>query len=272
MNSTRTAPCELLGRDLELPARPARIVSLVSGFTEALYSLGLGDLVVGVSKYCSRYVQVGSRPVVGDYLRIDESLLASLEPDLVLLTGGVQLGLARRLAKAGFPVHVLGLPDSIHGILENIRRIGALMGEMESALGLTDSMEETAARLRSSAPDERPRVYAELWFGTHPRMAGGLGFTNDIVELAGGRNIFRAEPIGYLPLHLESVAQARPDRIIVFSEEDDHPVDAARLLEERGWTGAWPFTLVESGIARGRNLIHDGPSILETASWLAQRI
>ena len=123
-------------------------------------------------------------------------------------------------------------------------------------------------RKGQTRPAVRPRVYAELWFGRHPRMAGGLSFVQDILELAGGVNILRGSAAGYMALNLPAVAAARPEAVIVFSEEDDHPVDGAALLAERGWTGAWPHVRIESGIARGMNLIHDGPSMLETARWL----
>lgn len=265
----RRVPCPLLGQTVELPERPRRVVSFVSGLTEAIWAMHLADRVVGVSHYCARYVDTGGRLVAGDYLRIDAAALQTLRPDLVLMTGGVQQGVARRLAAAGRPVFVLPLPDSFHGVLENIRRLGALLGEMGAAHALTARMEAEAAALRAAAPAKRPRVYAELWFGRRARMAGGLTFIHDLIELAGGQNLGRNWAEGYPQLDLPGVAAARPEAIVLFHEEDDHPLDVAAWRRERGWDGQWPFRLVESGIARGRNLIHDGPSLLETARWLA---
>ncbi len=267
-NVVRRVKCEAIAAFIQMPERPQRVVSLVSGFTEAIHAMGLGSRLVGVSHYCARYAPVGNLPVAGDYLKIDPDKLRELRPELVLMTSGVQLGLARRLAQAGIPVFVLPLPDSLAGILENIRKLGALLGEMEAAHDLAERMVAEAAALREARPAVRPRLYAELWFGRHPRMAGGLTFVHDILELAGGLNILRGAPAGYLALNLPAVAAARPDAIIVFSEEDDHPVDVPGLMAERGWTGAWPHVVVESGIPRGQNLIHDGPSLLETARWL----
>ena len=267
-NVVRRVKCDPIAAFIQLPERPQRVVSLVSGFTEAIVAMGLGKRLAGVSQYCARYAPVSGVPVVGDYLKIDAEKLREVQPDLVLMTSGVQLGLARKLALAGVPVYVLHLPDSFGGIIENIRKLGALLGEMEAALDLAERMANEAAALRLSRPAVRPRVYAELWFGRHPRMAGGLSFVHDILELAGGVNVCRGAAAGYLALNLPAIAAAKPDVIIVFSEEDDHPVDVAALMAERGWTGAWPHVVIESGIARGRNMIHDGPSMLETARWL----
>jgi len=270
--ASRRVPGSLLGDRVTIPARPRRIVSLVSGLTEAIWAMGLESRVAAVSQYCARYVDIAGRPVAGRYLQIDEAVLAAVRPDLVLMTGGVQLGVARRLAAAGWPVYVLPLPESFFGILENIRRLGALLGEMDAALTLTAKLEREAERLRATAPAARPRVLAELWCGRHVRMVGGLTFIQDLITLAGGENIWAAAPGGYLRLDRAGVEARRPDTVVVFWEEDDHVVDVPALLAARGWPGRWPFRVIEAGIQRGRNLIHDGPSLLETARWLRGRM
>ena len=264
----RRVRCEALGTIVEIPGKARRMVSLVAGYTETLWELGLGERVVGVSAFCSRYVNTGERVVAGDYLKVDEDVLRALKPDLVLMTGGVQLGVARRLAAAGFPVYVLPLADSFSGILENVRRIGALAGEMTAAHALTERMEREAAELRASAPVTRPRVYVELWFGRHPRMAGGLTFVHDLITLGGGENIWADAPTGYLKLDLVETEKRRPDVAVIFWEDDDTQVDALGLMRERGWT----MRLVEAQLRPGQILIHDGPSCLNVARWLRSRL
>jgi ABC-type Fe3+-hydroxamate transport system substrate-binding protein len=264
----RRVRCEALGTIVELPERPRRIVSLVAGYTEGLWEMGLAERVVGVSKFCGRYVDIGGRPVVGDYLKIDDAAVAGLEPDLVVMTGGIQLGVARRLAAAGLPVYVLPLADSFAGIVENGRRLGALAGEMRAAHALTARMEREAAELRASAPAVRPRVYVELWFGRHPRMTGGLTFVHDLVEMAGGENVWADAPTGYLKLDLAGVVEKEPDVVVIFWEDDDTVVDAVGLMQARGWAAR----LVEAQLRPGQILIHDGPSCLRVARWLRGRL
>lgn len=260
--------CEALGAIVELPRRATRIVSLTAGYTEGLFAMGLEERVVGLSAFCGRYVEVGERPVVGDYLKIDDEAVKALRPDLVLMTGGVQLGVARRLAAAGLPVYVLPLADSFAGIVENLRRIGALAGEMAAALALTDRMEREAAELRASATEKKPRVYVELWFGRHPRMAGGLTFIQDIVTMAGGENVWADAPTGYLKLDTAETERRKPDVAVIFWEDDDTMVDAPGLMAERGWT----MPLIEAQLRPGQILIHDGPSCLDVARWLRGRL
>ena len=264
----RRVRCEALGTIVSLPEKAVRIVSLTAGYTEGLFVMGLAERVAGLSAFCGRYVDVGDRPVVGDYLKIDDEAVKALKPDLVLMTGGVQLGVARRLAAAGLPVYVLPLADSFAGIVENLRRIGALAGEMVAAHALTDRMEREAAELRASSPVARPRVYVELWFGRHPRMAGGLTFIHDLITLAGGVNVWADAPTGYLKLDLAETEKRKPDVVVIFWEDDDTMVDAPGLMKERGWT----MPLIEAQLKPGQILIHDGPSCVDAARWLRGRL
>jgi ABC-type Fe3+-hydroxamate transport system substrate-binding protein len=166
--------CDALGDFVQLREKPQRIVSLVSGFTETLVRLGYGPAIVGISEFCPRFTPELQAPVIGDYLKVDGERLRAVESDLVLATTGIQRTLAQKLHKEGFPVYVLPLPNSLHGILENVLTLGALVDDLPAARTLTQSWEQLFLDLKTNAPRPRPRVYAELWLGRHVRMSGGL--------------------------------------------------------------------------------------------------
>jgi trk system potassium uptake protein TrkH len=75
-------------------------------------------------------------------------------------------------------------------------------------------MEAQFARMGTRSGGARPRVYAELWFGRHPRTTGGRTHVHDLIELAGGVNVFGDSAQGYLPLDLPVAAAARPDIVL----------------------------------------------------------
>jgi len=61
---------------------------------------------------------------------------------------------------------------------------------------------------------------------------------------------------------------ARPD-VLLFHTEPEYPVDIAALIEERGWHRWNPAPYVVAGsVQKGQNIIHEGPSMMETATWL----
>ncbi|MGC8783073.1 MAG: ABC transporter substrate-binding protein [Armatimonadota bacterium] len=262
--------CEPLGVNVDIADHPQRIVCLASSLTEALFEMGCGHRVAGISVYCSRYIPANDLPVVGDYLRVDESLLRQINPDLILLTTGIQRTLGIKLAQAGYPVYALPLPSSISGVMENLNLLGGLVNEVESARRLRQRWEQQFQTLCLSAPARRPRVYIELWFGRHLRTVGALSFIHDLIEATGGDNIFGRDRRAYFVPDLEQVTVARPD-VLLFHTEPDYPVDVKALIEERRWHRWNPAPYVVVGtVQKGQNIIHEGPSMMETAMWLQE--
>ncbi|GAB4495946.1 MAG: helical backbone metal receptor [Anaerolineales bacterium] len=259
--------CDPLAGFVEISEKPRRIVSLASGLTECLVQMGFSHLIAGVSVWCPNFTPELEAPIVGDYLSIDEEKLSAVQPDLLLITTGVQRGLARKLHKAGLPIYVLPLQNSLHGIFENIMTLGALLNDLPAARTLIARWQEAFAALRAQAPNPRPRVYAEIWFGRHVRMTGGLTFIHDLIEAAGGENIFGEARKGYLELDLAEVERRRPDIFLVYSEPE-LPVQAADLARERGWN----IPTIQADISPPHNIIHDGPSMMTAARWLHEEI
>jgi len=258
---------ELLDYSFELADRPKRVVSLVSSATEVMDKMGLIDRVVGVSEYCPRCVRGVDDFVVGKYVNCDVEALQALEPDLVLITSGVQLHLGKRLAKLGFPVYVLMLPQSFYGMLENQVVLGGLLGELERARELSDQMVMRAQALRNANSGKKcPTVYVELWLGRHMRAVGGMTFARDVVEMAGGEMVFSDESKSYFKPGFDEVRELDPD-VFLFFHEPEYEVNPNTLVRDRGWNEQTPILV--STVKCGQNMIHDGPSLLDSAEWLA---
>ncbi len=255
---------ELLQHTFELSGRPKRVVSLLAAATETIDALGLGETIAGVSEYCHRYVATAA-PTVGQYTSADLDRIAEIGPDLVLVTSGVQSALGRRLAEAGHPVYAVPLPSSIFGVLENILTVAALMDAMETGRTLVDSLNR---RLRTLGDRPRRSTYVEVWFGKHLRTIGGRSFIADIVDIAGGEALFASSPAAYLKPDFAAVAMAAPEVMVALSEPE-YPVDFPHAIRERGWT--FDPQLIVSTVAKGNNIIQDGPSIVDTIEWLADR-
>ncbi|MFN3741068.1 MAG: ABC transporter substrate-binding protein [Anaerolineales bacterium] len=255
--------CDPLSDFVEIPAHPQRIVSLASDLTEALVQMGYGEAIAGISSWCPNFAPNLNVPIVGDYLRVEEEKLHVVRPDLILLTSGVQRGLAHKLHRQGWPVYVLPLPNSLHGVFENIIALGALVDDMPAARRLIRRWQERFSELAAAAPNPRPRVYAEIWFGKHVRMVGGLTFIHDLIEAAGGENIFGDVRKGYLGLDLAEVVRRKPDIFLLYSEPE-FPVQAIDLQRERGWH----YQTIQADISPPHNIIHNGPSMMKAAEWL----
>ncbi|HHQ47412.1 MAG TPA: ABC transporter substrate-binding protein [Acidobacteria bacterium] len=159
----RTVPCPLLGHSVGLPDRVERIVSLSPSLTDCVVQLGFRDRLVGRSAWCWRPEAIEELPVVGSYTGVREEVLHRLDPDLILMTSGVQEELARKLARAGEPVYVVPLPTTPWGILENVVIVAVAMGEIEAAEPLVARLSDRLDALRGALTPRN--VYVEIDLG-----------------------------------------------------------------------------------------------------------
>src|ERR1044071_8173916 len=73
------------GRNVTVPQKPRRIISLVPSQTELLFDLGLNDEVVGITKFCihpAEWFQTKTRVGGTKQLKID--IIHELQPDLII--------------------------------------------------------------------------------------------------------------------------------------------------------------------------------------------
>jgi iron complex transport system substrate-binding protein len=116
--------------------------------------------------------------------------ILALDPDLVLTFSDLQADIAAELIRSGIAVHAFNQRD-VSGILAMVRTLGALVGASAKADALAQSLElrVTAARERSARLTRRPRVYFEEW---DEPMISGIGWVSELVEAAGGTDVFKA--------------------------------------------------------------------------------
>ena len=73
------------GKVVTIQSKPVRIVSLAPSITETLFALGLGDRVVGVTRFCAYPPEARTRPRVGGYFDPSYEAIVALRPDLVVI-------------------------------------------------------------------------------------------------------------------------------------------------------------------------------------------
>jgi iron complex transport system substrate-binding protein len=172
---------------------PKRIISLVPNLTEILFAIGAGPQVIAVSTYDDDPPEVLKLPRVGALLDPDTERILSMRPDLVLLYGS-QTDLHKQLEAAGIRVFMYrhgGLAD----VAPAFHALGALTGRSADAARVFAEIEKKLDTVRARvAGRSRPKTL--LVIGREPHSlrnldaSGGVGFLHDLLELAGGANIF----------------------------------------------------------------------------------
>ena len=168
---------------------PQRIVCLTEETTETLYLLGQEDRIVGISAYTRRPARAArEKPVVCQFIKADLDAIQAIEPDLVLAFSDLQADICGELIRAGLEVHCFN-QRNLAGILDMVRRLGALVDCRDEAEALARRMEDMLARARSRSQGmtRRPRVFFEEW---PDPIISGICWVSELIELAGGEDIF----------------------------------------------------------------------------------
>lgn len=189
-----------------------RIVSLGPSITEMLYALGLESRVVGVTTYCNYPPQAARKPKVGAALDLNEERVLSLKPDLILTVEGDAQRRDRLARLTGAQVVVLPT-QRVEDIWTHMRRIGALTGTQTKAEHVTRRLQQRLAAARPKTQGGQ-KVFYMVW--NQPLMsAGPASYLDDLITLAGGRNVVTARSGGSYPTYSwEALLAANPDVIL----------------------------------------------------------
>ncbi len=197
---------------------PRRIVSHLPSLTEIVYALGAGDRIVGVSDFCTYPEEVNDKPRVGGRINPNIEAVLGLRPDLVLLMEN-QRDLAAKLKRLGLSVMVLK-SESVSGVFDGIDRIGKRLDLEESAQRLKERIHRELDAVRRKAANDPPTptliVIGHETDSLRDIWASGAGsFHDELLTIAGGKNIIADSPAAYPKISKEAILQASPETVIV---------------------------------------------------------
>jgi iron complex transport system substrate-binding protein len=259
------------------PARqPQRIVSMAPSVTEILFELGLGDRVVGVTRYCDYPPATTRIAEIGGYMDPNYEAIVSLEPDLVILLDSHRDAL-RELNK--MDLETLVTPhETIADIHESIHRIGNTCGVQEAARAILNDVTRRVEAVRQAVGyGPRPRVLVSIERDTESGQVAGLYVAgrhtlyDEILGLAGGTNAIADTSVIYPQLSAEGVLQLNPDVIVdlvsyVRSDGSDDTI-------ARAWEALHPVAAVRNGrvhVIVGTHALRPGPRYVRFLEELAR--
>ena len=205
----------------DAPARmrgPRRIVCLTEEPTETLYALGEQDRIVGISGFTVRPPRARKeKPKVSAFTSAKIDAIMALEPDLAIGFSDIQADIAAELVRRGVEVWISN-HRSVEGIVDYVRRLGALVGASARADAYADDLQrgldEVAAR--AATLSRRPRMYFEEW--DEPPITG-IRWVAELMRIAGGDDVFpelAAEPLAKQRILADAseVVRRAPDIIV----------------------------------------------------------
>lgn len=218
-----------LGREVRLPEKVTRAVSLAPSITEMVFAAGAGDRLVGVTSYCDFPAAAKNVQKVGDTQSPNIEAIIAVRPELILVSTASQLeAFASALegqSAAVFVLDIRGLGD----VADRLRRLGQVFGSGERAeLAAIEFENRIAAVERHSMPERPVRVLLQI-SEADLFTIGRDSFITELIDRAGGISVTADIPGGYPKLSKETALALDPN-VIILSDSPDNlkPNDALK--------------------------------------------
>ena len=215
----KTGPFAVLedqtGRKVVIDKRPERIISLSPSNTEIAFSVGLDKRIVGVTDFCNYPEEALRKEKIGGFSKPNLEAIIALKPDLVL-AGNMHGEIVKKLEEMGVSVLILS-PASLKEVYASMELVADATDSKETAAqviaGMQGRMQKVQEKLSAIPQDKRVRVYYEVF--SNPLMsAGGVSLVNEVLTLAGGKNIFADISEGYPKISNEAIIERDPQFIL----------------------------------------------------------
>ncbi len=233
------------GKTLRFEAPVRRIVCLIESALSGIYMLGAQQRVVGISRniytgnvfphYASLDARIKDKklPAPGNWDFVNLESVVALKPDLVILWSQ-QTEAINSLEEKGIPVYGVFIQRK-EDVYKEIESLGKLTGNSKRAEALIRFTKNELARFASRTsglpPAKRPGVYY-MWAQGNLETSCGESTVNDLIQLAGGRNVCAALPQEHLVVNLEKVFSWDPDLILMWYNEKKDPLD---IIQDPQW-------------------------------------
>lgn len=255
-----------VGRRVSVDAPAVRVFSAVPSLTESVLALASEDVLVARTRF-DRAPELSELPSLGGTLNPNVEALARLRPDLVIVSADLgRRTVGDRMEALGVPVYRADV-QTVADLRDHLLRLGVLLGREERAAELVDSLNRgLAAVQRAVAGNPAVDVYYSVWHDP-PQTTGPGTFIDEVIELAGGRNVFADASVAWPQISLEELLRRDPEALVIAYHQGG--AYDAPWLRGAGWREL-------SAVRRGRYTVVDGdlfnrpgPRLVEAARVLA---
>lgn len=228
---------------------PKRIISLAPSITETVFAVGAGRQLVAVTDFCQYPQQAQDLPSIGGYLDPSLSQIVAHQPDLVIMLDRQQT-LNKQLQQLG--IRTLLIDNArLDGIVAGILQIGAASGHQQQAQKLYNQLQQQITHVKRQVADH-PRKDTLLAIAHYTNseqldlvyIAGQQDFYNDILQLAGGRNVYQDTRLKVPAVSMEGLLRMNPEVIIdIFPDASAHQADLQKVRQQ--WQQLTPIMAVK---------------------------
>ncbi len=191
-----------------------RVISLSPAITEVMYDLGLSDILVGCTTYCTYPPAAKNKAKVGGYLNPSLEKILTLKPTCIVIdkNSGTKV-LAEKLSQ--LKVKVLIVQNySLDDVKKTYMSIGKAFGALDSAKSFVSYLDETIAKYAEALNCvEKKKVLFVRW--NNPLTVAALGsFESELLNVVNAENIVNLSNMKYPVYNVEKVLSEQPAVIV----------------------------------------------------------
>jgi len=239
------------GSDTPHPNAPKpRVVSFSPAITRMMFDIGLGDHVVGVTRYC-QLPEGQSRTVVGDAQDVQAETVLFVEPDVLLIQQKPDRFQAVRQARPRVKIEEFRI-ETLDDIAHAVTRLGDITGRAELANNARLEFRNKISKAQTMTVGvQKPRV-AFLLGMERPASPGRGTFLDEMIRAAAGVNVMAQKYEGWQSVSLTDLVRLKADVIVCQAREDQrqqaverweafldvagNPKRRVVVVTERDWT------------------------------------
>ncbi|MFJ7831603.1 helical backbone metal receptor [Peribacillus sp. NPDC097284] len=266
---------DAVGNKVTIEQKPEKIVSLIPSNTEAVFALGSGEKVIGVSENDNYPEETKDIQKIGG-MEIDTEMILALQPDIVLAhesahnsKEGIQ-----QLKDAGIPVLIVNDAKSFKEVYTSIEMIGTAIGELDKAKEIVKTMQNKLEKIKEKAKaiksEDRKSVFVEVSPSPEIYTTGKNTFMDEMLDIISADNV-AGELDGWVKLDEESMIAANPDVIITtYGYYTGDPVK--EVTGRNGWADIQAVKNDEVFDVHSDIVTRSGPRLIEGVEELAKSV
>ncbi len=210
-----------LGREIRIPEKVERVVSLAPNLTESIFAVGAGDRLVGVTTFCNYPEAAQKIQKVGDTMNPNMETIIALKPQIVFVSTASQIETFTKTLEANNITVFVTNPKDLSGVLTNLRTLGDIFGTPERTTVLLNELQTRIFAVDEQVRD-KPKIKTFVQISKEPLFTIGKdSFLTEIVERAGGVSVTKAVATAYPKISKETALALNPDAIILSDSPDN---------------------------------------------------
>jgi iron complex transport system substrate-binding protein len=218
------------GRRVTVPDHPHRLICLAPNTADAVFALGAGNDVIGVSSYTKYPAEAARKPQIGEPMSPSVELIVSMRPDLVIGGGEFNRSLADKLQNYGIPVYLIA-PHGVEGILRSMTSLGHALNRDAQAAALVARLRARIQAVRRRVQGKPPLPVMMLIWHDPVTTIGRDSYISQLIEMAGGRSVTSDLPREWPTISFENLVVRAPQNLLVVRDAKMSFNDLARRPE-----------------------------------------